>query len=422
MDSTLPPIFQLPNELQFEILSLVIPSLLPSGFEPHIRKPTRLTDSPFHTVRSTCRTLRWIVDELPFWSDASFDISQIEHFDHDDGSDSVTIRAPPSDNMEALLSDAHLQQCLSLKTVWRVKSPAVFSTLSRKLPHFGQSLQDLGLCHGDRLYSWINVTNLLRHTCPTLKKLFIMSTAHIHLNTLPHTLQELDIKEFSESDCSCKNDLPNLLEFVFLLPRIPTEADLERILPFNSKKTLEHLDLNLEIQPRDNVSPIYQFENLKHLALPGANAATLRSLVQCPFRLEKFGTEQMDDILAFSPALIELFNSPVLRDLEDFHLGIYVPTMVGTTEQQIKYGALLREIAHLPALRYLRLSNYPLRIDWLHHFRESNCLKSVRWVCFHYRQLVKDEFEDQPKDVDLEEALRQILPRSSTYVRIINIE
>src|SRR5271155_1763681 len=102
-----PPINSLPVEVLSTILSLVLLS-----FKDH-RFPKRLPDSPFHVLRSTCRRFREISDQLPFWYTVDFDFNQ---------EDRVVFagRYPDESTVEVLLSDRHLQLCLSSKTSWRV--------------------------------------------------------------------------------------------------------------------------------------------------------------------------------------------------------------------------------------------------------------------------------------------------------------
>jgi hypothetical protein len=53
--------------------SLFLPSSL-KGMRIYVRQ------SPLHAVRSTCKTFRRIVNELPFWMEDGFDITEINHF------------------------------------------------------------------------------------------------------------------------------------------------------------------------------------------------------------------------------------------------------------------------------------------------------------------------------------------------------
>jgi hypothetical protein len=415
MDSATPPILRLPAELLFEILSLAVPSLLPEGFEPRTYL-TSLKRSPFHSVRSTCRTFRLIVDELPFWNDNTFDIGEIEKF-HRHRSTDEALSVWPSAKTQVLLSDANLPRCLSRKTGWRIANPVLFDTISQKVPEFGQYLRYLNLNHGGAKDSWVHITNSLRDICPILTCLYVESTAHIHFDTLPDTLEVLEITEPYGFECHCKNNLPNLHCFDYqspdALPTIETPIDLDRVLPFNSKNTLRDLGLALNLRSHPSISLICEFENITDLVLHGANVQVLRVLRQSPLRLRNFATTPAS-VLDLSETFLDFLKSPVMQDVEELDFGILRCDLNRTTEAQVKYESLIRGIAHLPALTALHLY-FPLHIDWFRHFRESYCLESVRWEYFN---LQSSDNEDTYKDVDLPKALRQILPYSGDDVHI----
>src|SRR5271154_2683444 len=69
-------ILKLPNEVLSNILSNVI--LPPHSLFLLRVHENKISDSPFHSVRSVCRHFRAIVAELPFWYDPSFDIGKFK--------------------------------------------------------------------------------------------------------------------------------------------------------------------------------------------------------------------------------------------------------------------------------------------------------------------------------------------------------
>lgn len=141
MDSSTPPILRLPAELLTDILSLVVPHIYPHGWNAaFIKTPT--LKSPFHAVRSTCRTFRWIVDDLPFWRDDNFDVTDIILFTPDRESDE------PFNCyfLDVLLCDPHLRQCLGQKKGWLIWGLYVYRALTRQIPNFGQCVHRLELC------------------------------------------------------------------------------------------------------------------------------------------------------------------------------------------------------------------------------------------------------------------------------------
>lgn len=424
--ATLPPILQLPTEILTKIISPVVPSLRSWEFELIGLYPTSLAESPFHNVRATCRTFRWIVDELPFWIKDTFDISAIEHLRRDKDWDKFRYSAVlPSDNTAVLLSDAHLRQCLSRKTGWYIASPPLFETISTAIPRFGQSLRCLYLSSGERAHSWVHVTSVLSNLCPMLAVLIVWSTAHIHLDNLPPTLESLDIHEPFVPDCHCRNNLPNLDKLLYyrLDPEnslLDETVNLQRILPSNSKKTLRQFALGMQTLDPDRplpftLSQLDQFEKLTSLTLRGSDAAIFRSLAQSSLRLKTFLTSAADEIHVYYQAFLDLLKSPVVRDLETLEFDVIREELYVTPEEgRHKFESLIREIARLPALESLVL-DYPLHIDWFTHFRESRCLKSISWM---YSYVELEQKTDGYEDEDLETALRRILPRSGDDVEV----
>jgi hypothetical protein len=105
-----------------------------------------------------------------------------------------------------------------------------------------------------------------------------------------------------------------------------------------------------------------------------------------------------------------------MRDVDGSRFAVTVRDDDISTEGQIKYESLIREIAHLHALEFLQLQDYPLHVDWFHHFQNPHGLKSVCWI---YTNPRRSESEDGDRDDDLQTALRQILPRSGDDIEVI---
>jgi hypothetical protein len=165
MDANPPPILRLAPELLIEIISLAVPGIYPDDLDI----PIDLENSPFHVVRSTCRTFRRIVDNLPFWKEDSFDISSNESFvPFKSLTELADSEVWPTD---MLLEDPYLRERLSQRTGWTIVSPMIFEAISRNVPHFGQSLRylDLGRDHNDN--DWAPTTSRLRDLYTTLSVL-----------------------------------------------------------------------------------------------------------------------------------------------------------------------------------------------------------------------------------------------------------
>jgi hypothetical protein len=389
METSPPHILCLPAEVLSIILSLAVPYICPFHRHTPVGRVT-LVESPFHCVRSTCRTFRQIVDQLPFWQDDQFDIADIEQFrcepwwpTYDSTYTPGLVEQPVA--TVALLSDPHLQQCLVRKTGWVAASPRVFETLAREIPSFGQGVRYLDLPNGE-FCQWVHVTNTLRDAFPILEDLHIYSEDHIHLNTLPQTLQKFTLTGPLVTTCDCHNDLPILKEFNYCTGDEDLEDDagpftFERLLPFSSRNTLQRFDFDFGIdwEPTDDAfqsfSLLQRLGNLTTLIMGYVSPHIFRFLARSSFRLQKFkaSTGVLDSLQSFR----DLLDSPVLHNVEDlsFDFGMDKDT---TTEEGQEFEPLIQTIANLPVLESLKLL-YPLKAEWFRHFENASGLKRVVW-------------------------------------------
>lgn len=347
-------------------------------------------ESPFHCVRSTCRTFRQIVDQLPFWQDDRFDIASVEEFRPEGYWPTLALGLLERPVYTAvLLSDPHLQQCLVRKTGWEAASPRVFETLALKIPSFGQCVRYLNL-EGE-FWHWVDITNILRDAFPILEDLKVYSEDHIHLNTLPRTLQKLTHLGSLVTTCHCHNDLPILKDFTFCTGGETLEDDdgpetFKWLLPFSSRNTLECLDFDsrMEWEPTNDAfksfSLLQQLGNLTTLIMGYISPAVIRFLARSSFRLKKF--EASTGVLDSLPCFRDLLDSPVLHHVEDleFNFGFDKNT---TTEERQEFEPLIQTIANLPVLEYLNLF-YPLNADWFRHFEKAYRLKRFVWCYQHF--------------------------------------
>jgi hypothetical protein len=197
MDQNTPAILRLPVELLQRILLIVIPLIKYN--ELYRLRYRLLEDSPFHTLRSTCRIFRWMVDDLPFWQ-------------------SDTFRLPftlTTDYFEVLLSDSHLQQCLARKTGWSDCSLQVVQILKRHVPQFGQRVHYLRLNNNYTSKSWGKISETLCGAFPVLMVLELSSDTHVHLDILPPTLWRFELHAPPKDNCHCFNTLPHLEQFSY---------------------------------------------------------------------------------------------------------------------------------------------------------------------------------------------------------------
>jgi hypothetical protein len=428
-------------ELLSEILALVVPDIS----LPEIRmrrvwdRPSKITESPFHCVRSSCRTFRWIVDELPFWHADDFNINQLFDWQHkaqphsvspsvDETSDSSS-RSPSSLSSSSsersvycpylgvVVSDPHLQPTLVRKKSWFVANAVLFEQLTHAIPGFGRRVQSLTLYgNGYHDYSWGYVTTNLFEKFPVLTDLQVESNDHVCLKFLPKTLQKLRMDAPLIEDCDCRMDFPHLelLHYFPLDHEIP--LDFDRMLPFNSKNTLRELSFNYPtpwpppIDDEKDSALLYQFENLTTLFVAPLSSELCRSLRQSPLRLKHFRSLTFfSDELFQTGALVDLLNSPVCANMESLQFemrippyNIFGPTVIDDDRRNV-YEPLVRTVATLPRLEKLGLQ-YPLHPTWIQHFRASSRLKRLDWNQQGFW------FKDECDDV-LEEDLLEILEK-----------
>jgi hypothetical protein len=410
MDSSTPLILRLPTEILSGILSIVVPSIQPERrFTVLDRKKRKLKNSPFHAVRSTCRTFRWIVDELPFWRDDKFSIDEINLFaqPHWKGRD----RNLDAHNVDVLLSDPHLCHFLGRKTGWTFGDPFTFRALVRRIPHFGQCVRYL------KLYTYhrgVDIYKTLPDSFPTLTVLDFRSKFHIHFDALPTSLQTLYFGAplICDRDSGCTNDFPNLDRLSFSIPDANplTALDFKRMLPFNSKKTLQHLQITVAemmTDPMPDFALLHQFKNLTTLQMISRilPVQLYQSLIQSPFRLTSFEASAPRISPMSIITLVRLLQSPVLQNLQNLHISFPGGEDINIDDQPV-YEEFVGAIVNLTDLETLNLWYYLLHPDWIQLFRKSRRLRSVEWAYFRFGPITIVGHYD---DCDLELTLADIL-------------
>jgi hypothetical protein len=419
---SLPPILRLPAELLSEILSLVVPNINPPDLEPRrwSDRPSHITDSPFHCVRSSCRTFRWIVDELPFWNKDDCDIDDLwEWRPKDKGPSHHTLQSGEPEPsycpyIGVVVSDPHLQQCLDRKKSWLVAHPPLFEQLRLSMPRFGLYVQLLQLNgNGACNYGWGHVTANLFEIFPILTELDVESNDHVCMKRLPKTLRSLRIEAPLIEHCDCQMEFPNL-ELLLYVPLDYVPLDFKRMLPFKSTETFRELVFEFttpwppSIDNQKDFRHIHQFKNLTSLTLRPLSSEICRLLLQSPLRLKTFQSTTVSDKPIRTGVLVDLLNSPVCANLESLQLQFKVTRfpIVGVevldAEKRVAYEPLVRTIALLPNLEELDLL-YPLHPTWIKHFQSASRLRRIDWNQDIFL------FEDECDDNELEEDLLKIL-------------
>jgi hypothetical protein len=270
MDSSPPSILNLPYEILHQILSFAVPSIKPEGGKD---QPEILSQSPFHAVRSTCRTFRHVVDELPFWMHDDFNIAEINHSFpteeealYQNGSDSDESIYADSENefgedmsrLKVLLSDRHLQGCLRGKMNWFCDSLDVLETLQQYIPRFGSQVRQLKLLNEfesldsfndgtsryiDYLIGRDDVFHSIWRIFPILTVLQLRGTT-VHLKFLPRSLQKLGLNAPLCSNCRCKTNSPISSNSVFLITTLGPPLNSRRCFLSIRKPRCKNFNLN----------------------------------------------------------------------------------------------------------------------------------------------------------------------------------
>jgi hypothetical protein len=432
MDSSTPPLLQLPFEILCCILAFAVPFENPVewGYFPPDRT---LDNSPFHAVRSTCRKFRRIVDKLLAWSDDDVDIATMS------GLQWFYLRnnTPMPQYLDLLLSDPHLKECLSRKTGWCVDRAIIFRLLKQHIPRFGQCVRYLKLrtrdiVSGEETGAGNDIPPALRDTFPILTVLDLESmVSHVHLNSLPPTLRKLvlDAHYASDDNCDCTNTLAHLEQLSFQNDTWEP-LSFKKMLPFHSKETLhdfrfqapcvyrpQDLDIIPDLFP--DFALLYQFKNLTTLHTTGYMGQSAGSgdappelysehLLKSPFRLKSF--ETLAPGLGHFPieALVELLESPVLHQLQNLGITFGAISKIDIGERPT-YEPFVITIANLPDLEKLRLLNFLMHPDWIQSFRNSPRLKSIHW---RYSSFVPIDTVGVYNIFALEFGLAQILTQS----------
>src|SRR5271169_3034798 len=112
-ETSFAPISRLPNEVLSKIFSYLPDTpderSINDEFEVYGETPPLKfpASQPVVSIRQVCRRLRAVANELQFWYDSDFELSQL-------------CRSPFHADvfLEALLSDDHLTRCLGKRTKW----------------------------------------------------------------------------------------------------------------------------------------------------------------------------------------------------------------------------------------------------------------------------------------------------------------
>jgi F-box-like len=404
-------ILSLPPELLTKILSYILPTgFLRYGFGDGLLDSLKTLG----TIRSVCRRIRCVADNLPFWYDKDFEFESLYPGSY------YRNRKEAAQYLEGMLADSHLRHCLSRKREWRVhnsyRDKQMFETLMRTIPGFKENAASLnGVIYesGKDDFGHLNLDELLEGYLSLRKLSFNSRATHVHAKNLPATLRELSILHWQRNEhCTCTLNAVKNLEYLRLdygcsddlsnvwIPR------LDRLLPTNSSTTIRSLALNFDSQPID-YSTLDLFYNVKKLDITVFSSSLFKYLATSALRLEVIFLQVrlLNSFHGFLPAI----ESPCLASVREFGVDITVryddsDQLMDASDIEPTWEPVVAAIAKLPDLEVVYF-DAPLQTDWSTYFiRRCHRLQFLCWSIDEY---------DIPEELDrsiFESALRHIRP------------
>ena len=344
-------ILTLPNELLYNILSLVLPSAS--------------LNLPVLTVRSVCKTFRLIADQLPFWYEEDFHFHNIDRH--------LCLRRTPS-FVETLLKDPHLVECLSRKTSWSVHSIDLFDVLLDNLPRMATNTTKLDF-YFVKYAPERRPLDALRYF-KSLEYLRVHTSVSSSIGEFPSSLRTLHIRNDSHS-CLPYAGLDNvrhLHEFSYV-QWFTVQDNLPMCLPIESSASLSKLTLDLAHDV--DYSILDTFVNLRTLVMKRGPAQFFTFLQRSRLQLDNFsltlpGSPPID-VARIADALEE---SSALRKLSQLNITFLVDVY-----DHLPYDNCEPIISAITKLRYLEeLDMYlPLCSQWCRHFENCTHVRKIRW-------------------------------------------
>jgi F-box domain len=345
-----------------EVLSLVLSFAIPP--EPHA--------TPHGVVirlRSVCRRMRTLIDQLPFWLHDAFTFYQL-----------CPTRQLPEPESKAriaafalnLLQDRHLREHLGRrKRRWSVTSLEMFKVLVQMIPGFKETTE--WLLFSD-LTGFGDLSALLKGFT-NLGQLSVWSQCPIQVGTLPPSLRHLRFDHSPPSTtCTCNfQSIEHLDHFELNHYKFGWIPRLDCLLPMKSSATLQTLALHLA--PIVEFSRLDSFPNVTNLSVMTGRSSFFQYLQNSVLGLDTFHVTvaNVDAFVGFTTAL----TSPSLRAVERLRVGAnFDPDDPDPVREALE--PVLATIAEMPLLESVSFSA-PLRKDWSVYLRRFRRLQSLRW-------------------------------------------
>lgn len=410
-------ILSLPPEVLTKILSFI----LPSGFLQHCYGDMSLGFlKTLGEIRSICRTIRSVADNLPFWYDEDFEFEWL--YPGYPGSYHRN-RQAGLQYLEVMLADNHLRDCLSRrKRDWCVGSstPATLEMLMRTIPGFkenAESVKEVVYATGKDGLDHVNLDELLEGYSSLRKLSFTSGTAHVYAKNLPAPLRELSIRHWhSCENCLCTLNAVRNLEYLCLdyscSPGVLNvwTPDLASLLPTDSSTTLRSLTLNFYSRHQSiNYSALDLFCNLKKLDITVSSSFLFKHLVTSTLRLEVI-IVKIRHVNAFQE-LIPAIESRSFGSIREFGLGIIVRGNDDWDDSMTSYiePTWERAVAAIVKLPYLEVIcfNAPLQTGWSTYFIRR--CPQLQFLCWNVDESAIPEDLDEVRSI-FESALKHIRP------------
>ena len=122
---------------------------------------------------------------------------------------------------------------------------------------------------------------------------------------------------------------------------------------------------------------LMEFVHLTALTIHPLTRELCSILLHSSLRLKKISTRFLFEDKLHTGVLLDLLNSPVLRNLESFEYG-YAYYEDFEAERFPDFDPLIRVLASLPALEQINLG-YPIHKDWFRLFRACTRLQKIDW-------------------------------------------
>jgi hypothetical protein len=274
----------------------------------------RLVLEPILVLRQVCRVFRAIINDLPFWLAAEFDlVSLISNCEGDHGP--LEFRF-----VKALLTDGDLLETFQKKTSWTFCRFSVFRIVSETVPNHRENVTELafvGRPKGKRFdqlgapREWVDGVLICY---PKLQSLTIET---VELSLISEKCRELSVLRISSPpvrsllDCSL-NQFCNLRELVL-------DGIDSYVLPISSTETLEVLKLRriATTIPHWDFNSLHLFKSLSSLSISPCKELVFDAIIGGSFNLTALDVVILRDAVPLNK-IVAMVSSPAVKEMKEF--------------------------------------------------------------------------------------------------------